>query len=134
MEKIIKITPSQIAKMINDLLDENENLKEANKELIQSNDEWYELSVRQSEREYHSKFLKDFQEEHGKNCFPDHDEIYKRYDNQKKEIARLNHFLDFYADLTEKQQIVIKKKNKQINDMEKYYKDKIKELKKHDKN
>ena len=39
-------------------------------------------------REYHSKFLKDFQKERGKNVFPDHDEIYKRYDDYKDRVEK----------------------------------------------
>ena len=48
----------------------------------------------QNEREYYSKFLKDFQKEKGKNVYPDFDEIYKRYDKQKEEIERLNNIIN----------------------------------------
>ena len=72
------------------IADERDRMKEELKEL----NEIMEIGRK---REYHSKFLKDFQKEHGKNVFPDHDEIYKRYDDYKsrvekadKEIERLN--------------------------------------------
>lgn len=59
------------------------NLQEENKELREDNFAYHQLMKMQNKREYRSKFLKDFQKEHGKNVFPDYDEIYKRYDNYK---------------------------------------------------
>ena len=47
----------------------------------------------QNEIEYHSKFLKDFQKEKGKNVLPDFDEIYKRYDNLKSILTELEEWL-----------------------------------------
>jgi hypothetical protein len=52
--------------------------------LQKENKEFYQLMEMQNKREYRSKFLKDFQKEHGKNVFPDYDEIYKRYDDYKQ--------------------------------------------------
>lgn len=51
--------------------------------LQKENEEFYQLMEMQNKREYRSKFLKDFQKEHGKNVFPDYDEVYKRYDDYK---------------------------------------------------
>lgn len=48
----------------------------------------YSILEMQNKREYHSKFLKDFQKEHGKHVFPDHDEIYKRYDDYKRRCEK----------------------------------------------
>ena len=45
-------------------------------------------------REYHSKFLKDFQKERGKNVFPDHDEIYKRYDDYKDRVEKAIKYIE----------------------------------------
>ena len=51
----------------------------------------YEFLINmQNSREYRSKFLKEFQKEHGKNVFPDYDEIYKRYDEMKVELQDAN--------------------------------------------
>ena len=58
------------------LLDYITTLQEENKELKL-------LSMTQNNREYRSKFLKEYQKEHGENCYPDYDEIYKRYDKLK---------------------------------------------------
>lgn len=60
----------------------NIRLKEDNKELKL-------LSMTQNNREYRSKFLKEYQKEHGENCYPDYDEIYKRYDKLKEENEKL---------------------------------------------
>lgn len=60
---------------------EIERLKEENKVLNSI------LEI-QRKRQYHSKFLKDFQKENGKNVLPDFDEIYKRYDNYKDRIDK----------------------------------------------
>lgn len=57
------------------------------KELKEDNYAYHQLMKMQNEREYRSKFLKDFQKEYGKNVMPDYDEIYKRYDQQKKQLA-----------------------------------------------
>lgn len=53
----------------------------------------------QNSREYRSKFLKEFQEEHGKNVFPDYDEIYKRYDKLKKQKVDVVEYIkkDWYS-------------------------------------
>lgn len=64
------------------LLSYIEQLEEENKYLKQ-------LCQTQNNREYRSKFLKEFQKEHGKNVFPDYDEIYKRYDRLKEKIEQL---------------------------------------------
>jgi len=52
--------------------------------LQKENEEFYQLMEMQNKREYRSKFLKDFQKEHGENVFPDYDEIYKKYDDYKQ--------------------------------------------------
>ena len=65
------------------LLDYITNLQEENEELREDNFAYHQLMKMQNQREYRSKFLKDFQKEHGKNVFPDYDEIYKRYDIYK---------------------------------------------------
>lgn len=52
--------------------------------LQKENQEFYQLMEIQNKREYRSKFLKDFQKEHGENVFPDYDEIYKKYDDYKQ--------------------------------------------------
>lgn len=59
-----------------------EQLEEENKYLKR-------LCQTQNNREYRSKFLKEFQKKHGKNVFPDYDEIYKRYDRLKEKIEQL---------------------------------------------
>lgn len=71
------------------LEEKNERLKEELEELREDNYAYHQLMKMQNEREYRSKFLKEFQEEFGKNIFPDYDEIYKRYDKLKKENERL---------------------------------------------
>lgn len=72
----------ELKKIITNLQQENENLKE---------DNWayHQLLRAGNKREYRSKFLKDFQKEYGENVFPDYDEIYKRYDKLKRENERL---------------------------------------------
>ena len=64
------------------LLSYIEQLEEENKYLKQ-------LCQTQNDREYRSKFLKEFQKEHGDNVFPDYDEIYKRYDKLKEKTEQL---------------------------------------------
>lgn len=61
------------------VLEELEDLRE---------DVWtyHQLLKMADKREYRSKFLKDFQAEHGKNIMPDYDEIYERYDKMKKQL------------------------------------------------
>lgn len=73
------------------LLSYIEQLEEENKYLKQ-------LCQTQNDREYRSKFLKEFQEEFGKNVFPDYDEIYKRYDKLKKENKQLKKLCDKYEE------------------------------------
>lgn len=60
------------------------------KELQEDNEHLKRLCETQNNREYRSKFLKEFQEEHGKNVYPDYDEIYKRYDEMKAELQEAN--------------------------------------------
>lgn len=69
-------------------------LKEELEKLREDNYVYHQLMRIQNKREYRSKFLKEFQEEFGKNVFPDYDEIYKRYDKLKKENERLNNIID----------------------------------------
>lgn len=112
---MIDITPEQIKIAIATLLDEKEELEKENKilsdghkflnnkveELEQELDILNYIQKIGREREYHSKFLKDFQKEHGKNVFPDHDEIYKRYDDYKKRVEKalkLNHDIQKHLD------------------------------------
>lgn len=66
---------------------ENGELREKVKELEEDNYAYHQLMRMQNEREYRSKFLKDFEKEYGENVMPDYDEIYKRYDKQKKQLA-----------------------------------------------
>ena len=59
-------------------------------EYLEENDyAWHQLLKMQNKREYRSKFLKDFQKENGENIMPDYDEIYKRYDKQKRMIEMM---------------------------------------------
>lgn len=67
------------------------NLQEELEELREDNYAYHQLMKMQNEREYRSKFLKEFQEEFGKNVFPDYDEIYKRYDKLKEDIEYEQH-------------------------------------------
>ena len=69
-------------------------LKRENKELKQEVKEWVRLNQMQNEREYRSKFLKEFQAEHGELAYPDYDEIYKRYDELKEENKNLKEQLE----------------------------------------
>lgn len=69
------------------VLDYITTLQEENKELKL-------LSMTQNNREYRSKFLKEYQKEHGKHCYPDYDEIYKRYDKLKEENEKLNNIIN----------------------------------------
>lgn len=62
--------------------------------LQKENEEFYQLMEMQNKREYRSKFLKDFQKEHGKNVFPDYDEIYKRYDDYKQRNEKAIEYID----------------------------------------
>ena len=73
-------------------------LKEELEELREDNYVYHQLMKMENEREYRSKFLKEFQEEFGKNVFPDYDEIYKRYDKLKKENKKLKELCDKYEE------------------------------------
>lgn len=73
-------------------------LKEELEELREDNYAYHQLMKMENEREYRSKFLKEFQEEFGKNVFPDYDEIYKRYDKLKKENKQLKELCDKYEE------------------------------------
>ena len=73
-------------------------LKEELEELRADNYAYHQLMKMENEREYRSKFLKEFQEEFGKNVFPDYDEIYKRYDKLKKENKQLKKLCDKYEE------------------------------------
>jgi predicted nuclease with TOPRIM domain len=56
---------------------------------------YHQLLRAQNQREYRSKFLKDFQKDYGStDVFPDYDEIYKRYDKLKKENKKLQKAYD----------------------------------------
>ncbi len=72
---------TQLLKRISDLEFEIERLEA-------DNEDFFRVMEIQNKREYRSKFLKDFQKEHGKNVFPDYDEIYKRYDDYKSRINK----------------------------------------------
>ena len=80
------------------LLDYITNLQEELEELREDNYAYHQLMKMENEREYRSKFLKEFQEEFGKNVFPDYDEIYKRYDKLKKENKQLKDLCDKYEE------------------------------------
>ena len=84
-----------LTKQLNEKKEEIRNLKSELKE-------YKNIMEIGRKREYHSKFLKDFQEERGKNVFPDHDEIYKRYDKQKEIIERLNSIIKEVREFVEK--------------------------------
>ena len=73
-----------------------ETIKEKDNELK----EYRYILDTQREREYYSKFLKDFQKERGKNVYPDHDEIYKRYDKYKSIIETLEKWLNEEYEVT----------------------------------
>lgn len=77
-------------------------------QLEEDNEYLKRLCETQNKREYRSKFLKEFQKEHGKNVFPDYDEIYKRYDKLKEE----NKILKENAEHNDK---VVDKTNWEIN-------------------
>lgn len=83
---VAKTTEEEALILESELRKENENLKERNQYLEESDWAWHELLKMQNKREYRSKFLKEFQKEYGKNVLPDYDEIYKRYDKQKNII------------------------------------------------
>lgn len=79
------------------LLDLYKQEKQKNKELSEEvttlREDIYvyrQLIRMENKREYRSKFLKEFQAEHGKTVFPDYDEIYKRYDKLKRENNKLS--------------------------------------------
>lgn len=59
----------------------------------QDRDEWKMIVDTGNKREYKSKFLKEFKKEYGKNVEPDGDEIYKRYDEQKRIIKLKDTYL-----------------------------------------
>lgn len=67
----------------------NKNAKSYIEELEEDNYCYHNLIKMQNKREFRSKFLKEFQEEKGKNWYPDFDEIYKRYDKLKQENLKL---------------------------------------------
>lgn len=67
---------------------------EENAELRKEIEEYRQLIKMQNEREYRSKFLKDFQKEHGKNVLPDYDEIYKRYDDYKQRNEKAIEYIE----------------------------------------
>ena len=71
---------------IENLLKERQSDKERIKDLEEDNYVYHQLMRMQNEREYRSKFLKDFKKEYGENVMPDYDEIYKRYDKQKRQL------------------------------------------------
>ena len=71
------------------LMEERDKLLDYITDLEEDNYVYHQLMKMQNEREYRSKFLKEFQKEYGTNTFPDYDEIYKRYDKLKKENERL---------------------------------------------
>ena len=81
-------------KVINDLLKRISDLEFEVERLEADNEEFYKLMEIQNKREYRSKFLKDFQKEHGKNVFPDYDEIYKRYDDYKLRIDKAIEYIE----------------------------------------
>jgi DNA repair exonuclease SbcCD ATPase subunit len=76
------------------------NLQEELEELREDNYAYHQLMKMENEREYRSKFLKEFQEEFGKNVFPDYDEIYKRYDKLKEENKRLKEIVENLTTMT----------------------------------
>lgn len=69
-------------------------LKKENKALKQDVWEYEYLLKMQDEREYRSKFLKEFQAEYGELAYPNYDEIYKRYDKLKEENKNLKEQLE----------------------------------------
>lgn len=71
---------------LENLITRYKELEERNRDLEEDNYAYHQLMRMQNEREYRSKFLKDFQKEYGKNVMPDYDEIYERYDKQKKQL------------------------------------------------
>lgn len=63
-------------------------LEEYNSVVVER-DEWIRIAEMQNKRKYRSMFLKEFQAETNENTFPDYDEIYKRYYEQKELIKQL---------------------------------------------
>ena len=91
---VAKTTEEEALILESELRKENENLKERNQYLEENDWAWHELLRIQNKREYRSKFLKEFRKEYGENTLPDYDEIYKRYDNLKKENLELKRMVD----------------------------------------
>lgn len=88
-------------------------------QLEEDNEYLKRLCETQNNREYRSKFLKEFQKEHGKNVFPDYDEIYKRYDslkeknkqlenNRDKAIEQCNDWIKFYKKLNSDERLILR--------------------------
>lgn len=77
-----------------------DNLSEL-EELREDNYAYHQLMKMQNAREYRSKFLKDFKKEFGENVMPDYDEIYIRYDKQKKEIKNKDKDLELWKKMAE---------------------------------
>lgn len=65
------------------------NLQEEIENLREEDWAWHQTLKAQNNREYRSKFLKEFQKEYNTSTYPDYDEIYKRYDKLLKENERL---------------------------------------------
>ena len=73
-------------------------LEEENQELRENDWAWHQLLKTQNEREYRSKFLKDFQKKYGKHVYPDYDEIYKRYDNMLNKLKDIDSNAQYIID------------------------------------
>lgn len=78
-----------------------DNVLEELEELREDHYVHHQLMRIQNQREYRSKFLKDFKKEFGQNVMPDYDEIYKRYDKQKKEIETKDKAIETWKKIAE---------------------------------
>ena len=93
---------------MNNIADVMYELWESNKHLQEENKELKLLSMTQNNREYRSKFLKEYQKEHGEHCYPDYDEIYKRYDKLQQRIDKAIKYIHNHQpvfELSSKEQI-----------------------------
>lgn len=71
------------------LLERYKEEKDINQELRQDIYAYHQLMKMKDEREYRSKFLKDFQNVYGDYTLPDYDTIYKQYDKMKKALEQI---------------------------------------------
>ena len=73
--------------LINKLLKRISDLEFEVERLEQELQQYKDIQKIGEARKFHKMFLKEFHKERGKNVYPDHDEIYKRYYQQKEKIV-----------------------------------------------